>query len=229
MPVKNPNLVLIIVYAMTQLRIFPLIFANALAAPGRNQELYSCLTRIEDELKQQAFDVFEALDQLKTPNAAIQAIQKLKSNINIEYLREIYSYARLDVRKIFRLHHLDPDLDLDLFDNLSDQEKCNLANKLAALGLDQKYWIAIIEQNIKDSDFLMALDQLTVPGDEHDVAIEVLCLNKRAWLRAIFPYLSEDVKKIMLSHPLVRCLLSDLLDPNNKSNSKQSRLSLRFS
>ncbi len=223
MPVKNPNLVLIIVYAMTQLRIFPLIFANALAAPGRNQELYSCLTRIEDKLKQRASDVFEALDQLTTPDNDDHnaAIQKLKSNINIEYLREIYSYARLDVRKIFRKHYP------NLFAGLFNEEKLNLANKLAALGPDPKYWIEIIDQNIKVSDFLMALDQLTVPGDEHDVAIRVLCLNnKSTWLRTIFPYLSEDGKKIMLSHDLVRLLLADL--NLNKPNSKRSRLSRRF-
>jgi hypothetical protein len=67
MPVKNPNLILIVVYAMKQIRMFPLIFANELAAPGRNRELYSCFTRIEDKLQKRAFDVFEALDQLTTP------------------------------------------------------------------------------------------------------------------------------------------------------------------
>ncbi len=67
MPVKNPNIILIVVYAMTQIGMFPLIFANELAAPGRNRELYSCFTRIEDKLQKRAFDVFEALDQLTTP------------------------------------------------------------------------------------------------------------------------------------------------------------------
>jgi len=220
MPVKKPNLVLIIVYTMTQLRIFPLIFANALAAPGRNQELYSCLTRIEGELKQQAFDVFEALDQLTTPDDDYNAaIQKLKLNIDIEYIREIYSYARLNVRKIFRLHHP------DLFANLSDKEKLNLANKLAEP--DHEKGMYFLLKRIKASDVFMALDQLTVPGDEHEAAIKVLsCLNNSDLLRHIFPYLSEDVKKIMLSHDLVRLLLADL--NLNKPNSKRSRLSRRF-
>jgi len=220
MPVKKPNLVLIIVYTMKQLRIFTLIFANALAAPGRNQELYSCLTRIEGELKQQAFDVFEALDQLTTPDDDYNAaIQKLKLNIDIEYIREIYSYARLNVRKIFRLHHP------DLFANLSDKEKLNLANKLAEP--DHEKGMYFLLKRIKASDVFMALDQLTVPGDEHEAAIKVLsCLNNSDLLRHIFPYLSEDVKKIMLSHDLVRLLLADL--NLNKPNSKRSRLSRRF-
>ena len=223
MPVKKPNLVLIIVYTMTQLRIFPLIFANALAAPGRNQELYSCLTRIEGELKQQAFDVFEALDQLTTPDDDYNAaIQKLKLNIDIEYIREIYSYARLNVRKIFRLHHP------DLFANLSDKEKLNLANKLAEP--DHEKGMYFLLKRIKASDVFMALDQLTVPGDEHNVAIDVLASTEYCYLlRSIFPCLSEEVQNIMLPYNSVILCLADLLDYNlNKPNSKRSRLSRRF-
>ncbi len=216
---KKPNLILIVVYSMTQLRMFPLIFANALAAPGRDQELYLCLTRIEGELKQRAFDVFEALDELNKPNGDhSNAIRILKSNINNESLREIYSCTQLEMRKNFRLHHQ------DLFVDLSEKEKLNLANKLAAPGYNQQMESLI--KRIKDSGFLMALDQLTVPGDEHEAAIKVLsCLNNSDsnLLRRIFPYLSEDVK-IMLSHDLV--ILADL--NLNKPNSKRSRLSRRF-
>ncbi len=195
--------------------------AKELAAPGREVDMYYLLERIEGKLGPQASNGFRgALDELNKPNGDhSNAIQILKLNIDNKSLREIYSCTRLEVRKIFRLHHP------ELFADLSEEEKRDLANKLAALGLDPKYWIAIIDQNIKFSNFLMALDQLTVPGDEHDVAIGVLCLEG-TWLRTIFPDLSEDVKKIMLSHDLVRRLLADL--NLNKPNSKRSRLSRRF-
>jgi len=213
MPVKNPNLILIFVYAMKQISIFPLILANTLAAPGRNRELYSCLERIEDELGQQEFKVVsDELDKLDKPGGDHSAaIQILASKIDEKSLCEIGSYSKLEVRKILRLH-------IQGFDaNFSNEEKRDLANKLAVPGCNQElYKILLKIEELPEQqafDVFMELHELTKPnGNQNGAAINVLKQNE--WVIAlIYPFLRDDVDKIICQCPELAVIVADIPPP----------------
>jgi len=212
MSVKNLDpgvLIFIVVYAMTQTRMFPLIFANALAAPGCNQKLYSCLERIEDELGRRAFDVFEALDELNNPNGNHSAaIKTLKSNIDDESLREIGSYSKLEVKRILWLHIP------GFYANPSDEEKRDLANELAEPNCNKELYsrLECIEDELgqRAFDVFMALYELTKPnGNQNSAVINVLKQNE--WVIAlIYPFLRDDVDKIICQCSELAVIVADI-------------------
>jgi len=190
-----------------QLRLFPTFFAEKLAAPGCDKQLYSLLETIE---KQGAFDVFEALDELNKPNGNHSAaIQILKSNIDNESLREIGSYAKLELRKILRLHIP------DFYANLSDEEKRDLANELAVPGCEQKLYshLKMIENQLGEQafDVFMELYELTKPNGNQNGAVTNVLVQKGRDIRVIYPFLRHDVRNILRQHP-VAVFVADLDD-----------------